>query len=85
MPRSRLTTIVLATSLSVVTLASPAFAKTKPVVVPASVFANEDSKLCMPRTALSALVDKKTLKTMPETICETKTDWESRGLEFKLK
>lgn len=85
LPRSRMSRVVLALTLSAAALASPAFAKTKPVVVPASVFAKEDSKLCMPRTVLAAVTDKNALKALPQTICDTKAGWEERGLAFTLK
>lgn len=86
-PQSRplVSRVVVALSLSAAALTSPALAKTKPVVVPASVFAKEDSKLCMPRTVLAPVTDKAALKALPPTICDTKAGWEGRGLAFTLK
>jgi hypothetical protein len=76
---------LFAASLATLAVATPVLAKTKPIVIPASVFQNEDSKLCMSKDVLAKLADKETLKTMPATVCDTQSGREGRGVEFKLK
>ncbi len=68
----------------VVGLAMPAIAaaKTPVVIVPASVIANPDAKLCMPRST-SPIVAKD--KSLPATLCQTVEAWAAHGVTVKAK
>ncbi|RXD03708.1 hypothetical protein EQZ23_15450 [Sphingomonas sp. UV9] len=64
--------------------AAPAFAtgdKPISVTLPASVFKDDTSRVCMPRTILGRKADK----TLPETICETRSEWNARGVLIRTK
>lgn len=62
--------------------AGPALvAKPIKITMPASVFKDETSRVCMPRTVLGRTVDK----TLPATICETRNAWAERGVEIVTK
>ena len=65
-------------------ISAPAFAtgdKPISVTMPASVFKDDTSRVCMPRTILGRKVDK----TLPETICETRSEWSARGVTIVTK
>lgn len=51
------------------------------VTMPASVFKDDTSRVCMPRTVLGRNVDK----TLPKTICETRSEWNARGVVIVTK
>jgi hypothetical protein len=64
--------------------ASPAMARTSgPATVTVTSKAVEDSasRLCMPKTTLG----NKAERNMPETICQTRAEWEAAGVTFKVK
>jgi len=75
---------MLATAGFVATAAlSPAMAaeKSRTITLPASAVKDETSRLCMPREMLGAKADR----TMPNTICQTRSEWEAAGVVIKVK
>lgn len=63
---------------------SPALARTKgPATITLSKTAAPEatSRLCMPKSTLGNKADP----TMPETICQSRTDWETAGVKFIIK
>ncbi len=76
---------ILAASIAALTgVSAPAYAAgEKPILIkmPASVFKDDTSRVCMPRTVLGRKVDK----TLPETICETRSEWSTRGVTIVTK
>ncbi len=74
-----LTAAVALTGFAVPALA----AGEKPVTItmPASAFKDDTSRVCMPRTILGRKIEK----TLPVTICETRSEWGARGVVFVTK
>ena len=62
---------------------SPASAADKPrtITLPASAIKDETSRVCMPRDMLGPKADR----TLPNTICQTKSEWEAAGVVIKVK
>ena len=65
-------------------VAAPALARTKgPAKITLTAKAAQDpaGRLCMPKTTLG----KTATREMPETICQTRADWETAGVTFVVK
>lgn len=62
---------------------TPAVAAEKPttVTLPASAVKDDTSRVCMPREVLGAKVDR----SLPKTICQTRSEWEGQGVIIKVK
>lgn len=62
---------------------SPATAAEKPrtVTLPASAIKDETSRVCMPREMLGPKADR----TLPKTICQTRSEWEAAGVVINVK
>ena len=76
--------LLVASVVAIGSAAASAFAagdKPISVTLPASVFKDDTSRVCMPRTVLGRKVDK----TLPETICETRSEWSARGVTIVTK
>jgi hypothetical protein len=80
-PALALASVGAATFLFTAVSAQAAGAKPISVTLPASVFKDDTSRVCMPRTVLGREVDK----TLPETICETRSQWSARGVTIITK
>ncbi|MEH3158045.1 MAG: hypothetical protein PGN08_03410 [Sphingomonas taxi] len=65
--------------------ASPAMARTGkgPATITLSAKTAQDgaSRLCMPKTTLGSKAER----SMPDTICQTRAEWEAAGVTFKVK
>ena len=74
---------MLAAGIVALGSASAFAADSKPISVtmPASVFKDDTSRVCMPRAILGRKVDK----TLPETTCETRSEWSARGTTIRSK
>lgn len=76
---------LLAATGLVVAAASPAMARTgkgpATITVSAKTVQDGASRLCMPKTTLGNKADR----AMPETICQTRAEWEAAGVTFKVK
>ena len=79
--RLALASVGAATFLFTAVSAQAAGVKPISVTLPASVFKDDTSRVCMPRTVLGRKVDK----TLPETICETRSQWSARGVTIITK
>ena len=80
-PALALASVGAATFLFTAVSAQAAGAIPITVTLPASVFKDDTSRVCMPRTILGRKVDK----TLPVTICETRSEWGARGVVFVTK
>ncbi|MBI0476735.1 hypothetical protein D9601_15400 [Sphingomonas sp. MA1305] len=63
---------------------APAFARSKApatITMTAKMMDNKEGRLCMPKTTLGS----KATKDMPQTLCQTRADWEAQGVTFVVK
>ena len=63
---------------------SPALARTKgpaTITLTKKTAPEATSRLCMPKSTLG----NKAEAAMPETICQSRTDWETAGVKFIIK
>ena len=76
-------TIVKAAALAVASfaVAPAAFAQPKPVTISAATFATPESRLCMAAEPLGLKVDK----GQPKVMCMVRSEWEAKGVTFKIK
>jgi len=76
--------LTLLAAAGLVAAGSPALARnTGPatVTVTASAAPDATSRLCMPKSTLG----NKATRSMPDTICQTRAEWEAAGVTFKVK
>lgn len=79
----RAATLFLACVATMSSIAPAYAAGDKPISVtmPASVFKDDTTRVCMPRTVLG----RKANKALPATICETRAEWSARGVNIVTK
>ena len=78
--------MIVIASLAALVLAGPAEAAPPPpkpieITVSAKAFANDGSRLCMPKEA----VGKKKDKAVPKTMCHTRDEWAAHGVVFRTR
>jgi len=81
---ARLVLITSTAAMLAAGAASPGLAaegKPKAITVPASVFKDETSKLCMPRET----IDRSKKSTLPKTVCFTRDEWAEKGVTINVK
>ncbi|WP_447413163.1 hypothetical protein, partial [Clostridium perfringens] len=75
---------LVTTALLATTIAAPALARTKgpaTITMSAKMMDNKEGRLCMPKTTLG----NKATKEMPDTLWQTRSDWEAQGVTFVVK
>jgi hypothetical protein len=81
---TRAATATIASALLAAAFATPALARSKgpaTITLTAKMQENKEGRLCMPKTTLG----NKATKAMPDTLCQTRADWEAQGVTFVVK